>query len=250
MHRSDIRNFLDATLLKTAEQLGITRAAYDTLVSEFVADAIREKFKLVMVRPERVAATTAAIRAAGSNVLCGTVVAFPDGKASLEEKLAEAAQAIADGADELDFVCDYQVFRAGEKTQVKAEILACTEFVLSHSRTIKWIIETAALTDAEIIRLTALIRNVVIRNFKEDRYPQVFIKSSTGFFETKDGRPNGATRETVIMMLENGSPLPIKASGGIQDTATASEYLRMGVKRIGTSAAKAIAEGGVAVGTY
>jgi deoxyribose-phosphate aldolase len=88
-----------------------------------------------------------------------------------------------------------------------------------------------------------LIKNVVISNFKEDTYPSVFVKSSTGFYKTKDNLPNGATLPSIIMMLENASPLPIKAAGGVRNLEEAINLIRLGVKRIGTSAAKLISSG-------
>ena len=114
----------------------------------------------------------------------------------------------------------------------------------------KWIIEVAALTDAQIIQLCALIKNVVIANFKEDCYPNVFVKSSTGFYKTENGLPNGATIPSIIMMIENASPLPVKAAGGVRTYDDVVEMIQIGVKRIGTSAAKTIADGQVSSGNY
>lgn len=88
-----------------------------------------------------------------------------------------------------------------------------------------------------------MIKNIVISNFKEDDYASVFVKSSTGFYETQNGEPNGATIPAIIMMLENASPLPVKAAGGVKSYQKAIEMIRLGVKRIGTSSAKAIANG-------
>lgn len=87
-------------------------------------------------------------------------------------------------------------------------------------------------------------------NFKEDCYQNVFVKSSTGFYVTENNLPNGATKHTVIMMLENASPLPVKAAGGVRTYEEAEEMIRLGVKRIGTSAAKTIANGETATGGY
>ena len=111
------------------------------------------------------------------------------------------------------------------------------------NKVIKWIIEVAALNNKQIIQLSTLIKNVVISNFKEDTYPSVFVKSSTGFYKTKDNLPNGATLPSIIMMLENASPLPIKAAGGVRNHEEAINLIRLGVKRIGTSAAKLISSG-------
>ena len=88
-----------------------------------------------------------------------------------------------------------------------------------------------------------MIKNVVISNFKEDVYPNVFVKSSTGFYKTKNNLPNGATLPSIIMMLENASPLPIKAAGGVRNQEEAINLIRLGVKRIGTSSAKLISSG-------
>ncbi|MNR41169.1 Deoxyribose-phosphate aldolase [compost metagenome] len=55
--------------------------------------------------------------------------------------------------------------------------------------------------------------------------------------------PNGANVPVIIIMLENASPLPVKAAGGVRSYEDAIEMIRLGVKRIGTSAAKAIANG-------
>jgi deoxyribose-phosphate aldolase len=52
------------------------------------------------------------------------------------------------------------------------------------------------------------------------------------------------------MMLENGSPLSIKAAGGVRTYDEAVEMIRLGVKRIGTSAAKAIANGQTTTSEY
>jgi deoxyribose-phosphate aldolase len=153
---------------------------------------------------------------ANSKVQIGTVIDFPEGKSSLEIKIMEATQAISDGADDLDFVCDYNAFKEGNINLIKEEILKCTQLGLLNNKVVKWIIEVAALTDKQIIQLSALIKNSVITNFKEENYASVFVKSSTGFYKTKNNHPNGATVSTIIMMLENASPLPVKAAGGVR----------------------------------
>ena len=124
------------------------------------------------------------------------------------------------------------------------------ELAFQNHKVAKWIIEVAALTDAQIIQLCALIKNVVIANFKEDCYPNVFVKSSTGFYKTENGLPNGATIPSIIMMIENASPLPVKAAGGVRTYDDVVEMIQLGVKRIGTSAAKTIADGQVSTGNY
>ncbi|KAF2329473.1 deoxyribose-phosphate aldolase [Flavobacterium daemonense] len=240
----NIKQFLDSTYLKTASQAGLSEAKNDVVVKKAIKEAIKEGFKLIMIRPEYVSLAKKMILKANSPVLVGTVIDFPEGKSDLETKIKEANEAIENGADDLDFVCNYQAFKNGEIALVKNEILIGTQIGLAHNKTVKWIIETAALTDKEIIQLSALIKNVVVSNFKEDDYASVFVKSSTGFFQTENDLPNGATIPVIIIMLENASPLPVKAAGGVRSYEDAIEMIRLGVKRIGTSAAKAIAEGG------
>lgn len=240
----DIRSFLDSTYLKTASQAGLDEAQNTEVVKAFINEAVVEGFKLVMIRPEMVALAKQIILASSSSVKIGTVIDFPEGKSTIEDKLIAANKAIADGADELDFVCNYNAFKTGAIDMVKEEILRATQLALAHNKIIKWIIEVAALTDKQIIQLSTLIKNVVIAHFKEADYAAVFVKSSTGFYETENNEPNGATIPTIIMMLENASPLPVKAAGGVRNYADAEKMIKLGVKRIGTSAAKAIVSGG------
>jgi deoxyribose-phosphate aldolase len=246
----NIKQYLDSTYLKTAAQAGLTEKENNLIVEGFIQEAINEGFKLIMIRPNHVKTARQLISNAGSKLLIGTVISFPEGTNSLEEKLTEAKKAIDDGVDELDFVCNYKAFKKGESDLVKEEILKGTQLAFDHHKTAKWIIEVAALTDDQIIQLSALIKNVVMANFKEDCYSNVFVKSSTGFYVTENNKPNGATKHTVIIMLENASPLPVKAAGGVRTYEEAEEMIRLGVKRIGTSAAKTIANGEIASGGY
>ena len=239
----NIRQYLDSTYLKTASQAGLDDGDNILVVKGFIQEAIDENFKLIMIRPNMVALAKKMISDSNSKVQIGTVIDFPEGKSSVEDKLKEAIQAIQDGADDLDFVCNYGAFKNGDIDLVKEEILKCTQLGLENSKVVKWIIEVAALNDKQIAQLSALIKNIVISNFKEDNYASVFVKSSTGFYKTENNLPNGATVSTIITMLENASPLPIKAAGGVRTYKEAVEMIRLGVKRIGTSGAKAIANG-------
>lgn len=236
----NIKQYLDSTYLKTASQAGLSEADTISVVKEFIQEGIDEHFKLIMIRPNMVAMAKKMIVDANSTLQIGTVIDFPEGKSGVEEKLSEAIQAIEDGADDLDFVCNYQAFKKGAVDLVKDEILKCTLLGLENNKVVKWIIEVAALDDKQIIQLSALIKNIVISNFKEELYQSVFVKSSTGFYKTDNDLPNGATIHSIIIMLENASPLPVKAAGGVRTFEEALEMIRLGVKRIGTSGAKAI----------
>jgi deoxyribose-phosphate aldolase len=239
----DIRQYLDSTYLKTPEQAGLTPEENTEVVRKVVEEAIQEQFKLVMVRPDMVTMAKEMTSKAGGMVSVGTVIDFPEGKSALDTKLSEAQKAINDGADELDFVLDYEAFKAGDVTAVKQQVLECTRLGLSNNKIVKWIIEVAALDNHHIVQLSALVKNVVMTYFEEAAYNNVFVKSSTGFYPTENGVPNGATPESIQLMLENSFPLPVKAAGGVRSYDEAIQMINMGVKRIGTSSAKAIVSG-------
>ena len=239
----NIKDYLDSTYLKTASQAGISENENREIVINCIQEAIDERFKLVMIRPEMVTLAKKMIVKENSKLNIGTVIDFPQGNSTLSKKLIEARQAIIDGADDLDFVCNYEAFKKGKINLVKEEILKCTQLGIQNHKIVKWIIEVAALNNQQIIQLSALIKNIVISNFKEENYTSVFVKSSTGFYKTENNLPNGATIPSIIMMLENASPLPVKAAGGVRNYEEAMNMVRLGVKRIGTSSAKAIVSG-------
>ncbi len=246
----NIKQYLDSTYLKTAEQAGLSEKENTKVVERFIQEAIDEDFKLIMIRPDKVSLAHQMISKAKSDVLIGTVIDFPEGTSDFDVKLEEAQKAINDSVDELDYVVNYQAFKRGETNLVKNEIIECAKLGLANKKVVKFIIEVAALTDQQIIQISALIKNTIISNFKENDYQNVFVKSSTGFYKTEDNLPNGATVHTIKMMLENSCPLPVKAAGGVRTIDEAIEMIKLGVKRIGTSSAKAISQGEVSNDNY
>ena len=246
----NIKHYLDSTYLKTAAQANLSEKENTQVVVNCIQEAIDNDFKLIMIRPDKVALAKKMIQDAKSKVTIGTVIDFPLGNGTLEDKLVEAKQAIENGADDLDFVVDYEAFKRGEVDAVKEQVLQGTKLGLAHNKIVKWIIEVAALDNHQIVQLSTLIKNVVIANFTEKEYDKVFVKSSTGFYKTPEGVPNGATVATIKLMLENSFPLPVKAAGGVRTYEEAVEMVQLGVKRIGTSAAKAIATGEISNSDY
>ena len=246
----NIKHYLDSTYLKTAAQANLSEKENTQVVVNCIQEAIDNDFKLIMIRPDKVALAKKMIQDAKSKVTIGTVIDFPLGNGTLEDKLVEAKQAIENGADDLDFVVDYEAFKRGEVDAVKEQVLQGTKLGLAHNKIVKWIIEVAALDNHQIVQLSTLIKNAVIANFTEKEYDKVFVKSSTGFYKTPEGIPNGATVPTIKLMLENSFPLPVKAAGGVRTYEEAVEMVQLGVKRIGTSAAKAIATGEISDSDY
>ncbi|MEJ8598151.1 deoxyribose-phosphate aldolase [Riemerella anatipestifer] len=239
----NVKNYLDSTYLKTPEQAGITLEETKAKVRELTDEAIDNGLFAVMIRPDFVKETKNYLAQKNANVVLGTVIGFHEGTASIKSKLNEAQKAIEDGADELDFVINYTAYKNGENDLVKDEFLRCTELCLNHKKIAKWIIEIAALTDAQIADLTKKIATWATDTFKEEDLENIFVKSSTGFYQTEGGKPNGATFEGIEIMLENAGKLPVKAAGGVRTPEDAEKMIALGVKRIGTSSAMALVKG-------
>ncbi|WP_042720689.1 deoxyribose-phosphate aldolase [Flavobacterium sp. B17] len=236
----NIAQYLDSTYLKTPEQAGISYEETLQKDKDLAQEAIDNGIFAVMIRPDYVSEIKKYINERNSDVVVGTVIGFHEGTYFTEEKIAEAEKAIADGADELDFVINYNAYLQGDLNLVKDEFIKCTQLCINNHKIAKWIIEIAALNDDQIADLTKNISNWAKENFSEKDWPNIFIKSSTGFFETKDGKPNGATFEGIKIMLDNAGELPIKAAGGVRTPEDAEKMINMGVKRIGTSSALAL----------
>lgn len=195
----------------------MTRADVDAQL-----DIAREwKVFSVCVRPSDIAYAVARLDGSGVNV--GTVIGFPHGTTSTAAKVAEARQAIADGATELDMVVNIGWLRSGLDDAVVEDIRAVTE--ASGSLITKVILETAYLDDEQIARGSRLT----------EAGGADFVKTSTGF------AGGGATVEHVRIMRENVGPgVQVKASGGVRSLATALEMLDAGATRLGTSGSATI----------
>ncbi len=245
----EINRYLDSTYLKTPEQSGLSEDETLQTVFELTDEAIENNIFAVMIRPDYVKQVRNYLADKKTAVKVGTVIGFHEGTYSTEEKLSEARKAIEDGADELDFVLNYTEFLKGNLDLVKNEVIETTQLCLKHGKIAKWIIEIAALNDEQIAEMTKNISGWITENFpgKEE---MVFVKSSTGFYETEDGKPNGATFEAIRIMLDHAGKLPVKAAGGVRTPEDAEKMISMGVQRIGTSSAKALISKGAAEGNY
>jgi deoxyribose-phosphate aldolase len=240
----NIGDYLDSTYLKTATQAGISEEETKQNVIDLINEAIENNFKLVMIRPKFVKLACKMIKDANSQTVVGTVLGFHEGTYETSKKIDEAVKAIEDGVDELDFVVNFEAFKEGKINLVKSEVFKGTKLGLDNHKIVKWIIEVAALTEDEIIAISQLIRDVVLDNFGEEQAHNVFVKSSTGFYKTENGKPAGATFEAMELIVENSKPLQAKAAGGVRNYDDAVKMIKLGVTRIGTSSAKKIADGG------
>lgn len=147
-----------------------------------------------------------------------TVIGFPTGYHATAVKVAETAQAVADGADEIDMVIDIGAVKEGRFDFTLAEIKAVR--AACEGKILKVIIETCLLTTEEKIKLTEIV----------SESGADYIKTSTGFSTA------GATPEDVkIFAAHRKNGLKIKAAGGIKTFADAEEFLALGAERLGTS---------------
>lgn len=147
-----------------------------------------------------------------------TVIGFPNGTHNTAVKRFETAEAIADGANEIDMVANIGWIKSGMYREVLAELRAVRQ--ICATRVLKVIIETCLLTEAEKVQMCR-----VVSESGAD-----YIKTSTGF------STSGATREDVALMKAHVEPhLHIKAAGGIATLADAEVFLRLGADRLGTS---------------
>tara|TARA_R110002020_G_scaffold258332_2_gene472111 strand:- start:13162 stop:14262 length:1101 start_codon:yes stop_codon:yes gene_type:complete len=227
----DIRQYLDSTYLKTAKQAGITKRENVAVVLDTIKTAVDNDFKLVMIRPAFVEIARDYIDKNDSNVLIGTVIDFPDGRGTTSEKVHEAMDAVDRGADELDYVADYTAFKNGNLEKFSEDILQGTGVGLKYGKMVKWIIETGALDKEEIVEISKIISSIVMNNFPSEAQ-NVFIKTSTGFYNS-----TGATPEDVELMKSVSGDLPVKASGGVYNREDLNKMINAGASRVGTSRA-------------
>ena len=150
---SDLANFLESTYLKEFNHNDLSDLEHIKNINLLVNDAILYGIKLVMIHPKNIKMVRKTLDKKSSSVLIGTVIDFPFGNKAVEIKKNEALSAILDGADELDFVINYELFKRGDYEKVSEEVVECISLCINNSKTIKWIIEIAALSNEEIIGL-------------------------------------------------------------------------------------------------
>lgn len=165
---------------------------------------------------------------AGSTLKIATVCGFPSGKHHSQIKAAEAAHAVADGAHEVDMVINLGAVKAGEWEDVQADI-AAVRAAAPHPTVLKVIIESAALTDEEIVAACRA----------SEAAGADFVKTSTGFHPA-----GGASVHAVELMAATvGDRLGVKASGGVRTAADALAMIAAGATRLGLSGTAAVLAG-------
>ena len=208
---TSIAGIIDHTLLKPEA----TAADVEALIAE----AVELGTFSVCVSPSMLPLTVP------SSLKVAVVCGFPSGKHTTAVKTAEAAESIALGADEVDMVIDIGAAKAGRFDLVEADI-ASVRSAIPAPGILKVIIESAALTDDEIV---AVCEAAVSAGAD-------FVKTSTGFHPT-----GGATVEAVALMSKTvAGRAGVKASGGIRSYETAAAMVAAGATRLGVSGSRQV----------
>jgi deoxyribose-phosphate aldolase len=186
-------------------------------IDKLVEEAKQYKFLGVCVPPFWV---RRAFREIGdSGVKLVTVAGFPLGYNMTETKLDDIKRAIDNGADEIDVVWNVTSFKTGIPW-TKIELAKCSKLSHDHQKLLKVIIETAYLSDEEIVEACKLCTDAGVD----------IVKTSTGF------APAGAKVEHIKLMRSVLPPeVGIKASGGIKTREQAIAMVEAGADRLGTS---------------
>lgn len=233
MTSEKISSYIDHTLLAP----NAVRKQVELLCQE----ALKYKFASVCVNPYYVSFCSEILKE--SDVKVCTVIGFPLGANTTDDKVSESVNAVKNGADEVDMVINIGAAINNEFSLVGEEISKVVDASktagkeLNKKICVKVILETCFLSDSQIVECC-----------KEAKKAGAdFVKTSTGFANPKglDGKPlsNGASEHHVALMRETvGSDMGVKASGGIRSARTAIAMLEAGASRIGTSSGVNIVE--------
>ncbi len=210
--KDEVAGWIDHTLLKP-------QATTDQ-VSELCREAREYQFASVCLNPVYVPQAVKELE--GSGVAVGTVIGFPLGANQTHTKIAEAIQAIEDGAVELDMVIPIGLLKTGKYESVYNDIRAVAEACHEKDALLKVIIENCYLERFEKIMACLLVKEA----------DADYVKTSTGFGSS------GATVEDVVLIRSVvGSPdeMGVKAAGGIRTWADTQNMIAAGATRIGAS---------------
>ncbi|HJE84674.1 MAG TPA: deoxyribose-phosphate aldolase [Corynebacterium amycolatum] len=208
--RADVAKMIDHTLLKPE--------ATSDQVKALIAEAAKLGTYSICISPSQLPVQVP------EGLHIATVVGFPSGAVKAEVKAAEAARAVADGAEEVDMVINIAFAKEHRFDDLEAEIKTVRDAI--PGKILKVIIESAALTDEEIIAACKASESAGAD----------FVKTSTGFHPA-----GGASAHAVKLMRETvGDRLGVKASGGIRDAAAAEEMIAAGASRLGLSSSAAV----------
>jgi deoxyribose-phosphate aldolase len=189
----------------------------------------------VCVKPYAVTMCKEALK--DSQVKVCSVIGFPHGNNTTALKVAEAEQAIRDGATEIDMVINIGKALGGDWTYVKADVEAVNQACVKKEAILKVIFETDYLQDEHIIKLCEICSELNV----------AFVKTSSGYGFVKqasgDYNYKGATEHVLTLMRKHSAPhVQIKAAGGVRNLDQLLKVRELGVTRIGATATEAMLE--------
>ncbi len=210
---------VDLTTLEGADTPGKVRGLCAKAVQPDPADPDVPPVAAVCVYPDLVAVAKASLPGAGARgpvAVASVATAFPSGRASLAVKLADTADAVAAGADEIDMVIDRGAFLAGRYGQVYEEIRAVKD--ACGSAHLKVILETGEL---------ATLDNVSRASWLAMLAGADFIKTSTGKVSPASTPPVALVMLSAVRDFEqvSGRRVGVKVAGGIRTAKDAIRYL-------------------------
>ncbi len=202
------------------------KAFSDDAAFQKLCDEAREyHFMMVAINPAQVVRCKEKLR--GCPVHVGAAVGFPLGQTTLECKVFETRDAIAKGADEIDYVINIAELKNGDLDLIRREMDQIVNICREADVISKVIFENCYLTDEEKRTVASIAKEV-----RPD-----FIKTSTGF-----GTGGAMVEDVKLMKSVVGDTVKVKAAGGIRDLATALAMIEAGAERLGTSAGVSIIE--------
>lgn len=205
-------------LCRLVDHTNLHADATDDDLRRLCAEAVSHHFRMVAINQVQV--ELCARELAGTDVHVGAAVAFPLGQTTVAAKVFETRDAIARGADEIDYVVNLTRVRAHDWDYVRDEMEQVVAPCREAGVVSKVIFENCYLGREEKLGLCAVAREV-----RPD-----FVKTSTGF------GTGGATVADVRLMREAvGDGVQVKAAGGIRDADTFLDLVRAGATRIGCS---------------
>lgn len=211
----NMAGYIDHTLLKPE--------ATEAQIGELCREAVKFNFFSVCINPSYVKTAAQALQGSAVRVCC--VVGFPLGATTTAVKAFETAEAVENGAAEIDMVIHVGALKEKREDYVTADIAAVVKAAAGCP--VKVIIETGLLNEDEKVLACMLAKKAGAS----------YVKTSTGF------GPGGATIADIMLMRETVGPkLGVKASGGVRDLDAALQMIEAGATRIGTSSGVSIVE--------
>jgi deoxyribose-phosphate aldolase len=211
----NFNNIIDYTLLE--------ESATNEDILELCEKANSLGVKSVCVLPKHVKIAAEALK--DSKVLVCTVISFPGGTNSIEEKKSETSQVIADGADEVDTVMNYSKLLNSE-----GDMDIVFDYLVEDVECLVDICHSSNNKDGNEVVLKVIVESGLLSVEETKLVTEVCLKAGADFIKTSTGKSSGpgAELDKVMVMYDtikdNGSQMMIKASGGIRTMEDINKY--------------------------